>query len=135
VTQERFTSLDREIERRMDSGRVEVRSGPHRARIDESTLLARLQHLGQLRLAERVTLAQWTLAHGWQKCLRELGERGDVPKQIGPRAGVASLRPRDLRRLRAFRFADPEKRRKLPVSHSRIRRCVEDAGTPSGAAT
>jgi type IV secretory pathway VirD2 relaxase len=82
ITQERFTSLDRELERRMAGGLVEVRSGPHRARIDESTLLARLQHLERLHLAERTTLTQWTLADGWQKRLRELGERGDILKQI-----------------------------------------------------
>jgi type IV secretory pathway VirD2 relaxase len=82
VTQERFTSLDRELERRMEGGLAEVRSAPHRARIDESTLLARLQHLQRLRLAERVSITQWTLADGWQKRLRELGERGDILKQI-----------------------------------------------------
>jgi len=82
VTQERFTSLDRELEHRIEGGLVQVRSGPHRARIDESTLLARLQHLERLRLAERMSLTQWALADGWQKRLRELGERGDILKQI-----------------------------------------------------
>ena len=82
ITQERFTSLDREIERRADQGRIEVRSATKRGRVDDSTLLARLEHLETLRLAHRVSPNGWTLADGWQSELRELGSRGDILKQI-----------------------------------------------------
>jgi type IV secretory pathway VirD2 relaxase len=83
VTQERFTSLDRELEHRAkDDGRVEARSRAWTGRIDESTLLARLEHLERLRLADRVGPAAWTLAPSWQEQLRELGSRGDILKQI-----------------------------------------------------
>jgi type IV secretory pathway VirD2 relaxase len=82
ITQERFTSLDREIERHALDGRIEVRSPANRGRVDQSTLLARLEHLETLRLAERVSPNAWTLADGWQTQLRELGSRGDILKQI-----------------------------------------------------
>jgi hypothetical protein len=82
VTQERFTSLDRELERRAAENLVEARSNGRVGRIDESTLVARLEHLESLRLAERRGPASWALTPGWQDQLRELGTRGDVLKQI-----------------------------------------------------
>jgi type IV secretory pathway VirD2 relaxase len=82
IGQERFTSLDRELERRAVGGRVEVRSGRARPGVDESHLVARLEHLEGLRLAERVSPGAWAFAEGWQKQLRHLGSRGDVLKQI-----------------------------------------------------
>jgi type IV secretory pathway VirD2 relaxase len=82
VTQERFTSLDRELERRAVADRVQARTPRPTGRLDESLLIARLQHLESLRLAERMGPASWTLSPGWQKDLRELGTRGDILKQI-----------------------------------------------------
>jgi hypothetical protein len=35
-----------------------------------------------LGLAERVSHQVWSLTEGWQKLLRDLGERGDIIKQI-----------------------------------------------------
>jgi type IV secretory pathway VirD2 relaxase len=80
VTQDRFTSLDRELERRAKDNQVEARS--RSPRIDESTLIARLEHLRTLRLAERVGPTAWTLTPGWQDELRELGSRGDIIRQM-----------------------------------------------------
>jgi type IV secretory pathway VirD2 relaxase len=82
IGQDRLTSLDREIERRAHQGRIEVRSPNRGARVDDSTLVARLEHLETLRLAERVSANAWTLSAGWQDQLRELGSRGDILKQI-----------------------------------------------------
>jgi type IV secretory pathway VirD2 relaxase len=82
VTQARFTSLDRELERRAGDQGLQVRSQSKPGRIDESTLLARLRHLEALRLADRVGPTSWTLTPGWQDELRELGARGDILKQI-----------------------------------------------------
>jgi type IV secretory pathway VirD2 relaxase len=83
VDQERFTSLDREIERRVQDGRVDARSpAPRGGPIDNSTLLARLEHLEGLGLAERVAPVSWKLAEGWKDRLSELGTRGDILKQI-----------------------------------------------------
>jgi type IV secretory pathway VirD2 relaxase len=82
VTQDRFTSLDRELERRARNNQVEVRSGQRRGFIDPSTLTARLEHLEGMRLAERRSPTSWKLTDGWQSPLRELGSRGDILKQM-----------------------------------------------------
>jgi Protein of unknown function (DUF3363) len=90
VTQDRFTSLDRELERRARANVVELTSqaGP----IDPCMLVARLKHLEGGRLAERVSLTSWKLAEGWQEPLRDLGERGDILKQIHAAVSVDPAR-------------------------------------------
>jgi type IV secretory pathway VirD2 relaxase len=82
VTQQRFTTLDRELERRGPDHRVEVRVRARSGRIDESLLIARLEHLESMRLAERLSGTAWRLAEGWQKRLRDHGSRGDILQQI-----------------------------------------------------
>jgi type IV secretory pathway VirD2 relaxase len=82
ITQERFTSLDRELERRAVDHGIEVRSRQRPGRIDDSTLVARLEHLEAMRLAERVSPSTWSLQPGWQAELRALGSRGDIVKQL-----------------------------------------------------
>jgi len=82
VTQERFTSLDRELERLAKDGRLELRSPKRRTRVDPSILLSRLEHLEVMGIAERLSSNAWSLSADWQKSLRELGERGDILKQI-----------------------------------------------------
>ena len=82
VTQERFTSLDREIERLSKDGQVEVRSAKPSTRVDPSILLGRLEHLEAMGMAERVSRSAWSLSEDWQKQLREMGTRGDILKQI-----------------------------------------------------
>src|SRR5580658_3859192 len=83
VTQERFTSLDREIEhvapeRRVDAGSfVARRQGP-----EPALLVRRLEQLEHLGVAEKVGASAWELAEDWQRRLRELGERGDILKQM-----------------------------------------------------
>ncbi len=82
VTQQRFTTLDRQLERRGPDHFVEVRTRAPSGRIDESLLIARLEHLEGLRLAERVSRTSWKLVEGWQKRLRDHGSRGDILQQI-----------------------------------------------------
>jgi type IV secretory pathway VirD2 relaxase len=82
VTQQRFTTLDRELERRGPDHIVEARTRARSGRIDESLLIARLEHLEGLRLAERVSRNSWRLVEGWQKRLRDHGSRGDILQQI-----------------------------------------------------
>jgi type IV secretory pathway VirD2 relaxase len=82
VTQARFTSLDRELERRAKDSRVEVRFADRPGVVEPSALIARLVHLEGLRLAERLSPTSWRLAEGWQQPLRELASRGDILKQI-----------------------------------------------------
>jgi type IV secretory pathway VirD2 relaxase len=101
VTQERFTSLDRELERRTVGDRVQARTPRPAGRLDESVLVARLQHLESLRLADRVGPASWTLSPGWKDELRELGTRGDILKQIHRAA------PGDRARYRIVRVGQP----------------------------
>jgi type IV secretory pathway VirD2 relaxase len=83
VTQERFTSLDREIERHSKDHRIEVKALAKRSgSIEQGTLVSRLQHLEVMGLAERLSPSAWSLAEGWQQQLRELGTRGDILHQI-----------------------------------------------------
>jgi type IV secretory pathway VirD2 relaxase len=83
ITQERFTSLDRELERAAPERRVDAQSlveqrhGPERA-----LLIRRLEHLENLGLAEKVAPSGWVLAEGWRTHLRDLGQRGDILKQM-----------------------------------------------------
>ncbi len=82
LTQDRFTSLDRELARRLDGDRVRVGRGRSRGTVDDALLVGRLEHLETLRLAERVSRAEWALASRWQETLRAWGSRGDIIKQI-----------------------------------------------------
>jgi type IV secretory pathway VirD2 relaxase len=82
ITQDRFTALDRELERRAKDNHLELCSAAQQGPIDRSTLVARLKHLEVLRLAERLSPTSWKLTERWQEPLRELGSRGDILKQI-----------------------------------------------------
>jgi type IV secretory pathway VirD2 relaxase len=83
VAQQRFTSLDRELEQRANERRVDAASfvegryGP-----EPALLVRRLEQLENLGVAEKVGASDWVLAEDWQRRLRELGERGDILKQM-----------------------------------------------------
>ena len=84
VRQERFTSLDRQIDQHARDG-TEVRRAdldPPGRRGSGELLLARMQHLERMRLAERTAPNAWRLAPDWAKQLRALGERDDIVKQM-----------------------------------------------------
>jgi hypothetical protein len=81
VTQDRYTALDRELERRANDHRVSLQVAPGSvpARgIGEERLVARLEHLERIRLATRASKATWILAAGWSAQLKEMGARGDI---------------------------------------------------------
>ncbi|MGO9834118.1 MAG: DUF3363 domain-containing protein, partial [Polyangiaceae bacterium] len=82
ITQDRFTSLDRELERLAKDGRLELRTPKPRTRVDPSTLCSRLEHLEAMGLAERLSSNAWSFSEDWQKALRDLGTRNDILKQI-----------------------------------------------------
>jgi type IV secretory pathway VirD2 relaxase len=82
ITQERFTSLDHELDRLAKDGRLDLPVSYRSKRADRSTLLSRLENLEVMGLAERLSPHAWSLSEGWQKELRGLGERGDLFQQI-----------------------------------------------------
>ncbi|MGH7436756.1 MAG: DUF3363 domain-containing protein, partial [Polyangiaceae bacterium] len=82
VTQERFTSLDREIERLAVGDRVEVRSPKPTTRVNPSILISRLEQLEAMGLAERLSSNAWSLPEGWKAQLTDIGTRRDILKQI-----------------------------------------------------
>jgi type IV secretory pathway VirD2 relaxase len=84
VIQERLTSLDRELDRCATDHQVDAEVVRGRARDDREAqhLFDRLEHLERLGVAERVSSGRWQLTPGWQKHLRDLGERGDIVKQM-----------------------------------------------------
>ena len=116
VTQERFTSLDRELARRAPEDRIEVRS-LQRARGEASALVARLEYLEGLRLAERAGPASWEFHPGWQERLRELGMRGDILKQMHRAVAGDSSR---YRVVRAGEALDGDRAAEAPVHLGRI---------------
>ena len=85
VDQERYTSLDREIERRVQDKVISVRRSDERRLLDgpsDSVLMGRMQFLEDMRLADRLSPTSWALADGWSDRLKEMGMRGDIIKQM-----------------------------------------------------
>jgi type IV secretory pathway VirD2 relaxase len=83
VTQERLTSLDRELARLAQDRRIDAQAFEQRAGHPPPEMFAlRLEQLRQRGLAERISDTTWELADRWQEELRELGFRGDRLKQI-----------------------------------------------------
>jgi type IV secretory pathway VirD2 relaxase len=83
VRQGRFTSLDRALEDAAVERRVDTESLVGRRGAPEpEMLIRRLAQLEGLGLADKVEPSGWVLAEDWQRRLRELGERGDILKQM-----------------------------------------------------
>lgn len=80
VTAERWTSLDRRLNRMSDERRV-IDLNPDSAgggRPNRQLLIGRAQELERMGLAERIGVARWALASDGESVLRELGDRGDI---------------------------------------------------------
>ncbi|GAA4772598.1 hypothetical protein GCM10023219_19710 [Stakelama sediminis] len=83
VEAERWTSLDRRLQRQRDDlGVVDLRPKAAGARKDRGLLLGRAQTLERMGLAGRVGPASWTLAADIEPTLRHLGDRGDIIKTM-----------------------------------------------------
>ena len=80
VEQERWTSLDRTLQRETgEDGRVHVeRLNEPRLQRQRLLLIGRLQRLQRLGLADEVQPGTWAVHADAEKTLRALGERGDI---------------------------------------------------------
>jgi type IV secretory pathway VirD2 relaxase len=80
VEQERWTSLDRTLQREAgDDGRVQIeRFNEPRLQRQRLLLIGRLQRLQRLGLADEMQLGTWAVHADAEKTLRALGERGDI---------------------------------------------------------
>jgi type IV secretory pathway VirD2 relaxase len=84
VEAERFTSLDRMIERHLDKGRIDVASPKPigYGAEDRQLALARLQFLEGIGLAQKERGTFWAVDEQFGRSLRELGARNDVIAQL-----------------------------------------------------
>jgi len=83
VDAERWTSLDRRLQRQRDDfGVVDLRPDATGDRKDRSLLLGRAQSLERMGLARRVGPASWTLTADIEPTLRALGDRGDIIRKM-----------------------------------------------------
>lgn len=104
ATQDRFTSIDCELEQRSAQNRIEItpadRSGD---RFRRSLELQRLQHLKGLHLATETSSGVWELKEGWQNALKAMGRRGDIVRTL-----AAGLEPGETARgVRFFEERPP----------------------------
>ena len=76
VDQERLTSIDRNLLRDADAGRL-VSSGAQDA-FDQTVRMGRLRKLERLGLAEQMGASTWRLAPDLADTLKRMGERGDI---------------------------------------------------------
>ncbi len=95
VEQERWTSLDRTLQRETsEGGRVHVeRLNEPRLQRQRLLLIGRLQRLQRLGLADEVQPGTWAIHADAEKTLRALGERGDIIRTM---QRAMSGQPREL---------------------------------------
>ena len=95
VEQERWTSLDRTLQREAgDDGRVQIeRFNEPRLQRQRLLLIGRLQRLQCLGLADEVQPGTWAIHTDAEKTLRALGERGDIIRTLQRAIGG---QPREL---------------------------------------
>ena len=118
VEAERWTSLDRSLQRMADQGGgvVDLRPDPlGNERSDRANLLGRSAKLERLGLATRIAPACWTLKPGLEDTLRDLSIRGDIIKTMHRAMSAQGLAPD------TGRFALNEE----PISDPVIGRLVE----------
>src|SRR5262249_49685345 len=92
VEAERFTSLDRMIERHLKvqgerqgkNGQIDVSPSRHIGfgADDRKLVVGRLQFLAQMDLAHKGRGTHWRVEHNFKEVLRDLGARNDIIKQV-----------------------------------------------------
>ena len=80
VEQQRWTSLDRALQREAETGAIRLERLHHDSRRNQ--LVGRLQHLRRMGLAEEQTSGEWTLRPDTELVLRAMGERGDIVRTM-----------------------------------------------------
>ena len=95
VDQERWTSLDRTLQREAgETGRVQIeRFNEPRLQRQRLLLVGRLQRLQRLGLADETQPGTWAVHADAEKTLRALGERGDIIRTM---QRAMSGQPREL---------------------------------------
>lgn len=94
VEQERWTSLDRTLQREAGEGRAQIeRFNEPRLQRQRLLLIGRLQRLQRLGLADEVQPGTWAVHADAEKTLRALGERGDIIRTM---QRAMSGQPREL---------------------------------------
>ncbi len=90
VEAERWTGLDRTLQREADNGQVrtEQLSQP-RLQSQRSQLIGRLQQLQRMGLASETEPGRWTLHAEAERTLRAMGERGDIVRTMQRAMGDA----------------------------------------------
>jgi len=97
VTAERWTHLDRRLEKRADArGQVDVRPLVHGDPHERRRLVGRLQVLERYGLADEVKPGRWRLADALESRLRELALRGDIIKSLHQAMGAVERDPASL---------------------------------------
>lgn len=91
VEHERFTSLDRDLLRRIDDNRVVMQGNTADDALRQSLRAGRLQKLGRLGLAAEIRPGQWQLGDDLEATLRTMGERGDIIKTLHRELAAANL--------------------------------------------
>ena len=94
VDAERWTSLDRKIERAVaeSGGLLDLRPAPTGDQASDRMLRGRAATLERLGMAERLGPAMWMVDPGAERALRDLADRGDIIKTMHramQRSGVA----------------------------------------------
>ncbi len=84
VDQERWTSLDRQLQAGAENGRIELGQASRDATAGQRRLLlvGRLQRLRSMGLARQVAPGRWSLSALHESTLRTMGERGDIVRTM-----------------------------------------------------
>ncbi len=113
VEQERWTSLDRTLQRSAQGGTLDLTglSSAVQDREYRALLVGRLQHLGERGLAERLAPNRWQLSRELEQLLRAMGERGDIIRRMqralgGERRELATFGSTELPESVTGRLAD-----------------------------
>jgi type IV secretory pathway VirD2 relaxase len=84
VEQERWTSLDRTLQREARGGliRIDQPVGDHALRQQRVLLIGRLQYLQRMGLAHEQSAGVWAIQADAEQVLRAMGERGDIVRTL-----------------------------------------------------